>query len=180
LKLPPSNIKINKHLTLRVSRLSDAQEHLEVLNANREHLMPFMPWAHFITEVQQYEAFIGAVRANRRTLSEFGYQITLDGKLIGRISMLSFDTKNMKCEIGYWITSEHEGKGMVKLVTKKMIEIATTLLGFHRVEIRCAVGNSRSANIPKRLGFVYEGLLRHAEKSESGWRDLELYAWVVE
>ena len=47
----------------------------------------------------------------------------------------------------------------------------------HRVEIRCATGNTRSCAIPARLGFTREGVLREAEIV--GGRFLDLVVWSL-
>lgn len=172
---PPQLIPIEQGLSLRVSTLKDAQAHLDILNENREHLKPYMPWAHFITEVEQYENFIKGLQVSRRKCEEFGYQIQLNNRMIGRITLLRFDLKNRKCEIGYWIAKNHEGKGIITQATQALVKIAFEQLDFERIEIRCAINNERSAAVPKRLGFLFEGILRHAEKSEKGYRDLQLW-----
>jgi ribosomal-protein-serine acetyltransferase len=173
---PPHQIEIEAGLLLRTSRLSDAAAHWALLEANRDYLKPWMPWAHFITEPKQYETFIRNLHKNRRLDLEYGYQIMLHGRMVGRISIVRMDHQNRKCEIGYWVSAEHQGKGIVTKVTQAIIDQAFNVLDFERVEIRCAIKNERSAAVPKRLGFQLEGVLRHAEKSEAGYRDLQLWA----
>ena len=50
--------------------------------------------------------------------------------------------------------------------------------GLNRVEIRCAVENHRSAAIPRRLGFIQEGILRQAFKVNDQYQDLLLFAML--
>jgi ribosomal-protein-serine acetyltransferase len=50
--------------------------------------------------------------------------------------------------------------------------------GLHRIEIRCATGNTRSAAIPLRLGFTEEGTLHEAEWLYDHWVDLRVFALV--
>ncbi len=45
-----------------------------------------------------------------------------------------------------------------------------------RAVIRCAVGNSRSSAVPKRLGFTLEGIERHSQRLHDGFVDLEIYS----
>ena len=47
----------------------------------------------------------------------------------------------------------------------------------HRVEIRCATGNTRSCAIPQRLGFTRECVLREAEWVND--RFLDLVVWSL-
>jgi ribosomal-protein-serine acetyltransferase len=175
---PPVVIPIEENLRLRVSGPSDAQAHLDAVNMSRENLKPWMPWAHVMFSVGQFTDFLWSQQNERCCGNEFGYQIELDGRMVGRISLIRFDRKNAKVEIGYWISIEHQGKGLVTKVTRKMCEIAFDRLEMERIEIRCALGNHRSAAVPQRLGFVLEGVLKHAEKTESGFRDLQLWAQV--
>jgi ribosomal-protein-serine acetyltransferase len=46
----------------------------------------------------------------------------------------------------------------------------------NRVEIRVATGNSRSAAIPRRLGFTEEGVLRQAERHRDAYEDVAVFA----
>jgi ribosomal-protein-serine acetyltransferase len=70
---------------------------------------------------------------------------------------------NKKAEIGYWIGSKSQGKGLVTNSVKALLNIAFKELDLNRVAIQCAVSNTASANIPKKLGFTLEGVLRSNE-----------------
>lgn len=50
-------------------------------------------------------------------------------------------------------------------------------LELNRVQIKCAVGNTPSSNIPKRLGFQFEGIERAGELfTEGSFADIEVYS----
>ncbi|RYF79960.1 MAG: GNAT family N-acetyltransferase [Chitinophagaceae bacterium] len=60
--------------------------------------------------------------------------------------------------------------------------IAGTDVGFvifhqlHRIEIRCATGNDKSAAVAERLGFLKEGVLREAELVNGKQFDLAVFS----
>jgi ribosomal-protein-serine acetyltransferase len=50
----------------------------------------------------------------------------------------------------------------------------------NRIEIRVAVGNTRSRAIPERLGFREEGVLRQAERIGERLEDSVVYSMLAE
>jgi len=52
--------------------------------------------------------------------------------------------------------------------------------GLHRIEIRCATWNHRSSAIPRRLGFVEEGILRESEWLHDKWVDLRVFSMLAQ
>lgn len=65
---------------------------------------------------------------------------------------------------------------MYKIVKNSRI-FAFEKMGINRIQIKCAVGNKLSSNIPKRLGFKLEGVERQGELLTGGvYTDLEVYS----
>jgi ribosomal-protein-serine acetyltransferase len=50
--------------------------------------------------------------------------------------------------------------------------------GLERAEIRAAVDNARSRAVAERLGFVEEGVSRHASWVAGRWLDMAIYGQV--
>ena len=51
----------------------------------------------------------------------------------------------------------------------------------NRIQIQCAVGNTKSSNIPRRLGFTLEGIARAGELQADGrFSDIEVYSLLRE
>jgi ribosomal-protein-serine acetyltransferase len=48
----------------------------------------------------------------------------------------------------------------------------------NRIQIRVGVVNVKSKNIPKRLGYKFEGVERCGELLISGYTDLEVYSML--
>lgn len=68
-------------------------------------------------------------------------------------------------------------EGVITKSVNKLCEFAFRELEINRIQIKCAVGNIPSKNIPKRLGFVFEGIEREGELLSGGiYTDIEVYS----
>ncbi len=84
-------------------------------------------------------------------------------KLVGNISFNSVSHQLKKVEMGYWLSSDYQGKGIVSRSVLKLIDVAFTDLDMEKVQISAATGNQPSRNVCERLGFVLEGTITRAE-----------------
>jgi ribosomal-protein-serine acetyltransferase len=98
---------------------------------------------------------------------------------MGNIGVHSISWENNRCELGYWILGKHQGSGFVsdavKTLEKMLFEI-----GFHRIEIQCDPANVRSAAVPLRNGYQFEGVLRDRTLECDRYRDSAMYAKLSE
>jgi len=62
---------------------------------------------------------------------------------------------------------------------RSLVEYAFDEWHLNRVEIRCAVGNTKSRAIPERLGFKSEGILREAEWLYDHYVDHIIYGMLA-
>ena len=81
-------------------------------------------------------------------------------------------------EIGYWLTSPFEGRGLITDACRHVVTHAFAEHAAHRVTIAAAVSNSRSRAVPERLGFVFDGVMREATRTHEGFSDLAVYGML--
>ncbi|MBF4441454.1 GNAT family N-acetyltransferase, partial [Vibrio anguillarum] len=84
-------------------------------------------------------------------------------KLVGSISFNSINRQLKKVEIGYWLSSEYQGKGIVSKSVLKLTDLAFTEFDMEKVQISAASENIPSRNVCERLGFSLEGIISRAE-----------------
>jgi ribosomal-protein-serine acetyltransferase len=149
---------------------ADAEEIYALVDSERERLKARMPWAEGAS-VETTRAFI---EANVSTDGLDALGIFVDGTYVGGIGIRP-EMEGVDCEIGYWIASAHEGRGLVTAACRALIDLAFGELGLHRVTIRVAPDNARSRAIPERLGFTQEGVMREAGRTSLGHNDLVVY-----
>lgn len=56
-------------------------------------------------------------------------------------------------EVGYWIRTDRTGRGIGTEATRTLTRVAIRVLGVQTVVIKCDPLNTRSAAIPRRLGY---------------------------
>lgn len=163
---------------LRLLEERHAPEVFAVVDREREYLREWLPWVDSTTEVEYTANFI------RISLEQFARGdglaagIWVGTEFAGGIGTHKIDWLNRRAEIGYWLASGFQGRGIVTAACRALISHAFDDLKLNRLEIRCATGNVKSCAIPKRLGFHFEGRSREAQLVNGVYLDLNVYAML--
>ena len=158
---------------VRLLEPADAEVVFTLVDAERQRLRRWMPWVDGTTSPRDSREFIEHARALDPDLEGLGFFV--EGAYAGGMGM-RVDVMNRHAEIGYWIGSRWEGRGIVTRGCRALIDHAFGTLRLHRVAIQVAPGNVRSRAIPERLGFTKEAVLREAGRTdEQGFVDLLVY-----
>jgi ribosomal-protein-serine acetyltransferase len=172
--------RLNDRVELRLYEERFAEEVFRATDENREHLSPWMGWAKDVKSVDDTLAFI------RKSLEQFarndGFQASIweDGRFVGGAGFISIDRRSDSTEIGYWIAKRAEGRGIITMATRALVDHAFDAWKLHKVVIRAAVGNSRSRAVPMRLGFTEEGTLRQCIKIGDTYHDAVVYGMLAD
>jgi ribosomal-protein-serine acetyltransferase len=165
---------------LRLFEESDAGEMYALTDRNRAHLEPWLPWVPTTLAPAHSLAFIRMAR--KQFAADEGMHFGIldeDGAIIGTVGFHRFDWQNRATSIGYWLSADHQGRGVMTEAVRALVDHAFGERDLHRIEISAAVGNARSRAIPERLGFREEGVRRDAERHGERYLDLVLYAMLA-
>lgn len=83
--------------------------------------------------------------------------------LVGIVSFNQFDWIHRIGYIGYWLSMDHQGRGIMTKSVRALIDVGFEHFQLKKIEIRVAKQNEKSKAIPKRLGFKRDGVLKDAE-----------------
>ena len=169
-------ILVNDHIRLELTDAKHAQPLLDVVNKNRTHLAEFLPWVEYMQSVEDFKAYIRSCDILFQQQREVSFMIFYDGQLAGRIGLHHMNMQNKQAAIGYWLTKNMEGKGIITQSCKTLISYGFNNLQLHRIEIKAATHNIKSQAIPEKLHFKKEGVLREAELVNNVYFDLFVYA----
>lgn len=170
-------IRVNEHIVLKELSRSDAADIFYTINAERSYLGKWLPFVAYTKQPADTDAFVESVIGTPEENREFVFVIRYDDEFAGIIGFKDTDKINRKTEIGYWLSEHFQKKGIITLSLEQLLKLAFEKLDINRVQIRCAVGNTASSNIPKRLGFKFEGIEREGELLSSGkYANLEVFS----
>lgn len=158
-------------LEIRALEMEDAERLFELIDAERERLRPWMPWADTTRSVDDVRTFIERTRAEG-DLDALG--IHAEGVLVGGIA-LRVEDAGVDGELGCWVSAKHEGRWIASRACRAMIGHAFGELGLHRITALIATGNESSQGLVGWLGFTREGLVREGARNDDGYQDLILY-----
>lgn len=167
--------EIDTGVSLREFVPEDAEAVYETVIRNYDHLRSFMHWITPDYSLDSAKSFIAESVKGRLDRKNLSLGIFRDGRFIGSIGFVHFDWPAKRTEIGYWISRDEQGKGIISKACERLIDFAFGELEMNRIEIRCSAENKRSSAVPVRLGFTREGLLRQSEFRNGKLHDFEVY-----
>jgi ribosomal-protein-serine acetyltransferase len=173
-----SSFALSEGVLLRAVEESDAQELHALVDANRDHLARWMPWAAGQTLADTVE-FIR--RAGEQLVNDDGFQAVVleDDRIVGTAGFHGVSRSHSSTSLGYWLAESAQGRGTMTRAVCALVDHAFGDWRLHRVEIRAGVENARSRAIPERLGFRREGVLREAERVGDRYVDQVVYAMLA-
>lgn len=171
---------IDDQTYLSILQQTHSQELFDLIDGSRDSLKSWLEFPDKTITVDDTKAFI------HRSLSRFtnnnGYWAGIwhKGEIVGSIGYLWIDSVSKRTEIGYWLGSKFEGKGIMTKACNTFITHAFNDLHLTKVEIGAATNNIKSRAIPERLGFTQEGVIRNYELLHNQYLDRVIYGLIQE
>jgi ribosomal-protein-serine acetyltransferase len=171
----PLNITVDEEIILKHLIETDAPDVFALTDRNRLYLRQWLPWVDGTKSVEDTLLFIGTSldRFIRREAMTFG--IWHRSILVGVISYIQIDWRQRSTQIGYWISEDAQGKGIITRACRCLIQYAFESLYLLSIQIRCASENKRSRTIPLRIGLREVSYVRDAEMLYGRFVDHVIY-----
>lgn len=170
-RFEPGVVVDTQRLRLRPLTADDADDVTRA--ADDPEIRRWMAWAEGYDRAQAVE--FCTVGAHSLPETKLAWAIDVGDRLAGSIGLNRADWANGKVEIGYWIAPWARRQGYAAEAVRAVAAYAYSI-GFHRVELLAAVGNTASRRVAESAGFTQEGVLREAGRLGGGYTDMVLYA----
>ena len=175
----PLNLLVDDDLILKEIQLSDANAIFEIIDHQREYLREWLPFIDYTRHIGDTRAYIHSIHDKPGDHRDKVFTIWFRGNAVGLMGLKGTDLDNHKTEIGYWLSNDMQGKGIVTRSCRRLIAYLFDNMSMNRIQIRVGTTNEKSKNIPKRLGFKFEGIERCGELLNTGFTDLEVYSMLL-
>jgi len=174
-------VDADEELYLGLFERDDAPALAALVEANADHLRPWMSWASSPAGAGQL-SFI-ADRALPAFAEGAGFEAGLwsHGRLVGAAGVHDVELHNRSGVIGYWLDAAQQGRGLMTRTVRAVVERCFTQSlfpegPFERLEIATEVSNRRGRAVAERLGVTVEGVLRRRPFSAEKYVDLAIYS----
>jgi RimJ/RimL family protein N-acetyltransferase len=95
-----------------------------------------------------------------KTLFQWGVARREDDRVVGTCTLDRPDPVNLRAEIGFALSREHQGRGYMGEALDALLDHAFGPLGLRRIEADVDPRNAASIRLLEKLGFRREGHLR--------------------
>jgi len=167
--------RVNHQTELRLIDTPHSGELFSLLEANREHLRRWHPWVDMLRTTPDVEKAVVAWQLLQHEGRGLFCGIWFDGQLCGMLNHQNLDHANQWSALSYWLAEPIQGRGVMTACCAAFIDHSFDSLKLHRLTIECATENERSRDIPERLGFRLEGIVRGIEWLHGRHVDHALY-----
>jgi ribosomal-protein-serine acetyltransferase len=154
------SIIINESILLRSYQVDDAPELFSAVNKSRKHLLPWLEWIGKTTKSEHSLQFIQQSLHQLHTQEALALGIFYNDRIIGGIGMHHWEQTTKRAQLGYWISKEWEGKGIMNTCLTRFVDFLFEKIGLNKIEIHFVPANKRSAKVAERLGAKIEGVIR--------------------
>lgn len=173
-------LQFAESITLRPVELDDAEIYLRMVAENYDRLSPWHSASMPSRRVDERRKAMAADLKQGDDGQGHWWLIYSGEELAGTIALHHVHARNRTAFVGYWLSKEFEGKGLMTKSLETVLSWSFSDLGLLRVEIECAVNNVRSCAVPERLGIQRESIRRQSQVRNDTPLDMAIYAALAD
>jgi len=124
-------------------------------------VFPWLEWCHAEYKLEEAKAW---TEARPRLFAEgvcYDFVIVDSaGAFLGACGLNQVNRVHRFANLGYWVRASAAGRGVAPAAIRRLARFAFTETDLVRLEIVCAMGNTRSQRAAEKAGASREGVLR--------------------
>jgi ribosomal-protein-serine acetyltransferase len=148
----PNEIDVGDGIVLSAKTESNYDEFVKIAGDNQEHLAQWLPWAISIPDESSLAHYTEA-KQKKADDKEVNWNIYASDSLAGAVGLMNRNMSNDALEIGYWLTKDSVGKGIMTRSVQAVIELTFSETTVKAIDIACDRANTSSRNVALRCGL---------------------------
>jgi ribosomal-protein-serine acetyltransferase len=142
----------------------------------------WMPWCRGDYSMEDSTNWVSSRQAAWEKDEEYSFVIfdVRNGAFLGGTGLNRINKDDKCANLGYWVRTTRTREGIASAAGRLMMRFGLQELGFNRMEIIAAVGNTPSQRVAEKIGAKREGLLRKRILLHGKTHDGILYSLVGE
>lgn len=159
------------HYQVRFLTAIDLEDYFALIDNNRKRLENFFAGTVAMTKTLEDTKAHLVDALDKLAAKQYFPFVVIDDRnhaMIASIQLKNLDWTIPKGEIGYYIDSAYESKGIITKATGLIIDYCFNELGINKLFIRTHESNTGSRMVAEKNGFRLEGTLRRDYKTTGG------------
>lgn len=173
-------LTISADLQLALVEPAFAKHYLEIVNNEREYLSEWLAWPPHADSEAFFLNFIKGSLHKYADGTAMVCAMIYQGQVVGNIGFNTISHELKKVEMGYWLSREYQGNGIVTQSVFALMTYAFEQLKMDKVEIAAAKENRKSRGVCERLGMTLEGIITNNENINGRIVDHAVYGLMCE
>lgn len=168
-----------ERLILRKITLEDVAD-MYLYGSNKE-VSKYVTWEthNTLSDTKEFVEFVLTQYDNKK-VSPLGIEYKENGKFIGTIDFVSWQVKHNVAEIGYVLSQDYWGNGIITEAANEVIKFGFNNMDLVRIQARCFAENIGSARVMEKTEMSFEGIIRKEMFTKGKHQDIKLYSILKE
>ena len=161
-------------LLLRRFTMDDAQAMFDQW-CNDPEVTRFLSWGPHGT-IDKTKRLLKSWKQRYEDTMFYNWCIEFEGLPIGGIDLIMRSEKSLRAELGYCLSNNYKGRGLVTEAACAVLTFAFEDVGLHKICAKHDVENPASGRIMQKLGMRQEGYMKlDAQRLDGTYSDMVLY-----
>ncbi len=173
-------LTVDDDVELRTMEESDGEDFHRLNSTDNATMKQWLPARDTERSLEETRKFIAGLEAGFAEDKGIAVGIWYRGRLAGFLDAQRIKWSHKKTELGFWLGTSFEGKGIMTRSCHALIDYNFREFGLNRIEMECATGNTGSRRVAERLGFSQEGVKRQAAWLNDRFVDYVMYGLLAE
>ncbi len=166
---------ISDELQLALVEEQYAAAYLSIVTRERETLGQWLSWPKHANTVEFFREFFQSSQQNFAQSTALNCAILYQGKVAGNLGFNRIEIGSKQAEIGYWLSSDYQGRGIMTQAVKALCEWAFCALDLNHIDVCVATENRASCAVCQRLKMDLVERRVNAEQIDGQYFDHFVY-----